>query len=141
MTIFLSIMYSRFTLFANGRISFLFRLKKNSGYFVFVCVYYVYVYIHTLCVCHNSVTQLCPTLGYSSVLAWRIHGHRKLAGYSPWDRKNHTQTQSDTNIQHAGQRWRWGHRPPSLGSVSFLSWPISLLLLLLLLCCFSRVRL
>ena len=33
---------------------------KTSGYCV--CVYYVYVYIHTLRVCHNSVTQFCPTL-------------------------------------------------------------------------------
>ena len=24
---------------------------------------------------------------HSSILAWRIHGHRSLKGYSPWDRK------------------------------------------------------
>jgi len=35
---------------------------------------------------------------YSSILAWRIHGHRKLAGYSPWDRKSKTPPPKDFKI-------------------------------------------
>ena len=31
---------------------------------------------------------------HSSILAWKIHGQRSLAGYSPWDRK-----ESDTTEQ------------------------------------------
>ena len=27
---------------------------------------------------------------HSSILAWRIHGQRSLAGYSPWGRKCQT---------------------------------------------------
>ena len=27
---------------------------------------------------------------HSSILAWRIHGQRSLAGHSPWDRKSWT---------------------------------------------------
>ena len=26
----------------------------------------------------------------SSILAWKIHGQRSLAGYSPWDHKGHS---------------------------------------------------
>ena len=27
---------------------------------------------------------------HSSILAWKIHGQRSLAGYSPWDHKGHS---------------------------------------------------
>ena len=30
---------------------------------------------------------------YSSILAWRFHGQRSLAGYSPWDCKESDMTE------------------------------------------------
>ena len=30
---------------------------------------------------------------YSSILAWRIHGQRSLAGYSPWGHKESDTTE------------------------------------------------
>ena len=31
---------------------------------------------------------------HSSILAWRIHGQRRLAGYRPWDRKESDMTEA-----------------------------------------------
>ena len=33
---------------------------------------------------------------YSSILAWRFHGQRSLAGYSPWDCKESDMTEQPT---------------------------------------------
>ena len=34
---------------------------------------------------------------HSRILAWRIHGQRSLAGYSPWGHKESDMTESDTH--------------------------------------------
>ena len=43
-----------------------------------------------------SISRLCPLEEgmptHSSILAWRIHGQRSLAGYSPWGRKESEMT-------------------------------------------------
>ena len=31
---------------------------------------------------------------HSSILAWRIHGQRSLAGYNPWDHKESDRTEA-----------------------------------------------
>ena len=33
---------------------------------------------------------------HSSILAWRVHGQRSLAGYSPWGRKESESTEQLT---------------------------------------------
>ena len=38
---------------------------------------------------------------HASILAWRIHGQRSLAGYSPWGRKESDTTEA---TQHAHSR-------------------------------------
>ena len=39
---------------------------------------------------------------HSNILAWKSHGQRSLAGYSPWGRK-----ESDTTEQQNNKRLKW----------------------------------
>ena len=36
---------------------------------------------------------------HSSILAWRIHGQRNLAGYSPWGHKESDMTNTHTHTE------------------------------------------
>ena len=52
---------------------------------------------------------------HSSILAWKSHGQRRLAGYSPWGRKQLDVTEQLTvlminDIEHPFVHSSWGHK-------------------------------
>ena len=56
---------------------------------------------------------------HSRILAWRIHGQRSLAGYSPWGHKESDMTEVTQHVhRQAGAKARVGATNVDLGIIS-----------------------
>ena len=53
---------------------------------------------------------------HSGILAWRIHGQRSLAGYSPWGQKESDMTERRTHA-HTHSRFALPHRRPAFREI------------------------